>query len=251
MGFLPKRKRSIVSGAEWGTYEYPLERGGRAFVAFDLGHADEERHVVGAHGRRVVLDAKTEPDGISQTDVDAAETNALADSLVDAVLAAKVKAVLVGTHRFARLVEYVFQVDQPVEFDRAVEAWAASHAPSARLERHDGWAYFDEVLCPDERDEAWMAERAVIERLREAGSDFSKPHELEHVFIGTPEQLGTIADALLERGFRVVERDEATLTIARPVLIEHRDVTPTTMPLRRLAAAVGAEYDGWSCEVVK
>jgi hypothetical protein len=245
MAFLPGfRRHSVVSGGEWKTYEYPLETGGRGFVAFDVGHADEAQHVVGPHGRRVVLEAKTLPDGVTPAD-------AHVESLMEALIEAKARGVLVGTHRFDGVVEYVFQVEQPAAFDAVIDAWLARSKAPARLERHEGWTYFDDVLRPDARDEAWMEEAAVIARLVEAGSNLKKPHELEHVFVGTPEQLGTIADALLDRGFRIVERDNATLTVARAVLIENRDVTATTMPLRRLAEAVGAEYDGWSCDVVK
>jgi hypothetical protein len=252
MGFLPRfRKRSLVTGAEWLTYEYPRDDGTRAFVAFDSDLAEEEQHQGMPHGRRVVLDARTGADGLRQTDEAAAETNALADSLVEALLDARVGALLVGTHRHAGRVEYCFQVEAPAEFDRAVEAWGAKRRVPWELLHHEGWSFFDEVLRPDERDLAAMEEAVVLERLREAGSDFTKPHDLEHVFLGTPEQLGAIADALTERGFRVVERDAASLTMARPLLIEHFDVTGTTMPLRRLAEAVGAEYDGWSCDVVR
>lgn len=251
MGFLPFRKRSLVTGAEWETYEYPRDDGSRGWVAFDGSLLDEAERPPFPHGRRVLLKAKTGADGLRQSDADAAELDARADALVDALLAAKVKGLLVGTHRFGGVVEYGFQLDAPEPFERVVAQWGAPWPAAWSLARHEGWTWFDEVLRPDERDETWMLERGVMERLREAGSDFSKPHDLEHVFIGTPEQLTTICEALVERGFRLVERDAATLVMARPVLIEHLDVTGTTMPLRRLADAVGATYDGWSCDVVR
>jgi hypothetical protein len=171
---------------------------------------------------------------------------------MELLLAAKTKCLLVGTHRFGANAEYVFQVEDPAAFDAVIERWRAEGQPFAfEALASPGWSYFDEHLRPDDRDRAFMVEREVLERLRLEGSQFDQPHDLEHVFLGVPAQLNTIAEALGERGFRLVERDEAKLVMARPVLIKDMDVTGTTVPLRRLAEAVGATYDGWSCEVVR
>ena len=100
-------------------------------------------------------------------------------------------------------------------------------------------------------------DNTVINQLRAAGSDLSKPHPLEfYVYVPTEEAARRVEGVLLREGFHVEVKTAALgpgwLALASKTLV------PTTTALAeirqllsKLATDEGGEYDGWEAQVTK
>ncbi|MGN6280351.1 ribonuclease E inhibitor RraB [Frateuria sp.] len=98
---------------------------------------------------------------------------------------------------------------------------------------------------------------AVIEQLRLAGSDLSKPHPIDfYLYAPTQESVERIARVLSNKGFKVKVEQAATGTDW--LALATKEVVPTSAALadlRRdltaLALREHGDYDGWEAPVVK
>ena len=252
MGFLnffkPRRK---LAGDDWRSYGYPREDGSRGFVTFDAEVAERVGAPTYPSCRRVVAQFEAARDGIYLPDPVDDALKAQIDLLTDALEAADVECLLVAVHRHSSRVEYVFQVGGLPAFERVLEEWRGRVDLRVEIVASEGWAHYDDVLRPNERALNYLIDVQVMDNLETAGSRFELEHVIEHVFQGTPAQLAEITAALTPRGFRVTERYDDIVVLSREVMIRHLDISDTTLPLRRLAAAVGARYDGWSTNVMR
>jgi len=98
---------------------------------------------------------------------------------------------------------------------------------------------------------------AVIEQLRIAGSNLSKPHPIDfYIYVPTQESAERIAGTLSNQGFTVKVRHAATgsdwLALAT------KEVVPTSSALAKirhdltaLALSEHGDYDGWEAPIVK
>lgn len=252
MGFLnffkPRRK---LAGDDWRSYGYPREDGSRGFVTFDAEVAEGTGDPAFPSCRRVVAQFEGAVDGIYLPDAVDDVLKPQIDLLTDALEAADVACLLVAVHRHSSQVEYVFQVGDLVAFERVIEPWRGRVDLRFEVLASEGWAHYDEVLRPNERARNYLIDVQVMDNLETSGTRFELEHVIEHVFMGTATQLLEIADALTPRGFRVSERYDDVIVLSRELMIRHRDISDTTLPLRRLAEAVGARYDGWSTNVMR
>ena len=97
----------------------------------------------------------------------------------------------------------------------------------------------------------------VIEQLRRAGSDLTKPHDIEF-FIYFPQEAAakSVASQLSQSGYRTDVRPGAGTT--HYLLLATKAMLPTEVELTRirrefaaLAASNGGEYDGWGTPIVR
>jgi regulator of RNase E activity RraB len=104
------------------------------------------------------------------------------------------------------------------------------------------------------------ADLKVIGALRDAGSDLSKPHNIEHHFVCSS---GAVADQLhswgVERGLQAtrVMSDEYQgamyfhFDFVIPTVPTIENVFRDTSRFFTMADEFGVEYDGWQCAIVR
>jgi hypothetical protein len=101
-------------------------------------------------------------------------------------------------------------------------------------------------------------DKQVLYGLMQAGSDLSKPHNLEHCFFFPSKALAAqavqkLVDLGLQNSIIPPEGDLHAWTV-----ISTQNIVPTpeaiaqnTIDLNEIAASLGGEYDGWGTMVVK
>ena len=105
---------------------------------------------------------------------------------------------------------------------------------------------------------AESADARVIENLREAGADLTKPHLIEFFFyFPTEGKARTAAKELAELKYSVKEirpsNDPTSWTVLanRKMVPRLVDISSSTRELELIADEYDGEYDGWGTEVVK
>ena len=114
--------------------------------------------------------------------------------------------------------------------------------------------FFPVVACTTSEAEADLQ---TLNRLEKAGSDLSKPHEMEF-FLYFPDEASANAAAadIREQGFVVEVRPAAEGTdwlcfAVKTMVPAHEDVVAVGRELNAIAGAYGGEYDGWGAAVVR
>lgn len=103
------------------------------------------------------------------------------------------------------------------------------------------------------------ADLAVIDALRGAGSNMSKPHALEHHFVSKNKaNLEALRDQAAANGLHVSEilsTGRLLKTYFFDVVIDTiptiENVSPATTAMHQWAAQFSCSYDGWGCSVVE
>ena len=112
---------------------------------------------------------------------------------------------------------------------------------------------------------AWLRTRArqpvdgdlaVIQQLRGAGSDVTKPHPIEFFLYFPDEQAAqTAADRVRSSGFDAnVQRgaDNSWLCLATKSMVpSHEALVGIRRQFEEMASALGGEYDGWGTPIVQ
>ncbi len=100
-------------------------------------------------------------------------------------------------------------------------------------------------------------DRVVLQQLREAGSDLSKPHQIEFcLYFPTEEAAGKAAEKLEAEGFDGELRRAPDLTrwmclVYQQMVPELSKITAGKRRLAKLAQEFGGEYDGWETNIEK
>jgi hypothetical protein len=101
------------------------------------------------------------------------------------------------------------------------------------------------------------SDEATLERLREAGSDLSKPHPFDFYFYH-PDQTGAqqLCGALVQDGFDTIVTDSAAgddwLCLASLTMLPTlENLTKLNARFEALIAEYGGEYDGWETMVIE
>jgi regulator of RNase E activity RraB len=100
-------------------------------------------------------------------------------------------------------------------------------------------------------------DRVVLQQLREAGSDLSKPHQIEfYLYFPTEETAGKAAEKLEAEGFEGEMRRAPDLTrwmclVYQQMVPELPKIAALKRRLGKLAQEFGGEYDGWETNVEK
>jgi hypothetical protein len=99
---------------------------------------------------------------------------------------------------------------------------------------------------------------AVISQLRQAGSDLSKPHDIEFfMYFPSEAAAATVASALTSQGFRVEVKPSAGgksewLALAtRSMVPEAAELVRLRAVLTEISSAQKGDYDGWGTPIVK
>lgn len=100
----------------------------------------------------------------------------------------------------------------------------------------------------------------MLRALGDAGSDLSKPHEIEHHFACSTQSL---AESVRTRGAALAFEPSPvtkqnyesetyfTVDLVRTAVPTTSEITQQTRQMLELAANLGVEYDGWGCMLVK
>ena len=100
------------------------------------------------------------------------------------------------------------------------------------------------------------ADEKTLTQLREAGSDLSKPHEIDHwLYFPAQAPAQAVAKELAAKGFSSVSvaksKNEWQVKAHNRMVPSSAAVASTTKILESLAAKHGGEYDGWETQVVE
>jgi hypothetical protein len=100
-------------------------------------------------------------------------------------------------------------------------------------------------------------DQQVLDQLREAGSDLSKPHPLEfYLYFPTEESAHRAAERIADDGFsvevkRAAQRSDWMCYVTKRMAPKRTEIAAIGSRFRSLAREFGGEYDGWETEVVK
>ncbi|MFC0682536.1 ribonuclease E inhibitor RraB [Lysobacter korlensis] len=98
---------------------------------------------------------------------------------------------------------------------------------------------------------------SVIENLRAAGSDLSKPHDVDFFYFPGKAQAEAAAAELSAASYEVVAVESAPkstlwqIHAKRSMALQLEAMNATTRALEALASRYGGDYDGWGTAVVE
>jgi regulator of RNase E activity RraB len=102
-----------------------------------------------------------------------------------------------------------------------------------------------------------QADLETLNRLEEAGSDLSKPHEIEF-FLYFPDEgsANAAAESIREQGFVVevmppVDGSDWLCFATKTLVPTLEDIVTIGREFNEIAEAYGGEYDGWGTMVVR
>ena len=108
-------------------------------------------------------------------------------------------------------------------------------------------------LTPEQR-----ADQQVIDNLKRAGSDLSKPHPTDfYLYFPGELQARAASQELAASGFRLKRVDVAAkgqnwvVIASKAVVPGLPELTAISADLRKLAVRLSGEYDGWESAVTK
>ena len=248
MGFF-KSEPEIVRD-QWNGYRYTFGEGERCVVSFDV-RACEPSAQRPSQLRRVIgfsPEGHVSPEGMPSPQA-FARLKAIEDALIVELRARKVKSWLVGRQVYRGFRELLFQVDDTAGFAKAY-AEVETEFGGMKLVEHPDWKFFNDKIRPDARALNHIANREVITRLKEGGSELSIEHTLDHSFVGEPTALAALEAKLATKDFTGPSRHRNTLTMSNIAPLDDQDlIDAMTMWLRELADLHGASYDGWGTMV--
>lgn len=213
--------------SDWNHYTYTYGEPPReAHVRFDVGRALQPCPDTHAQSVRIRVEGDTE--GFE---------DALASTLTD------VDCWLVGVLGFQGGATWVLQVEDRAGFAARRAAVEAAAVGTVQWQVSEGWGFFEDRVCPRERDWQRIADREQVERLATRGIDIHAPQPIRHGFFGDEGALDAIGEVLGPEGFA---QDSASgrqlvLVATHPPV----DISSRTVALARLAREHGALYEGW------
>ena len=105
---------------------------------------------------------------------------------------------------------------------------------------------------------AEQQDAVVIENLRAAGSDISKPHSIDFFLYFSRKSQAKAASAEMETlGYTVIEVRKSpdgsqwTIHATRTLIPQLETMNSSTRSLEELASKHGGDYDGWGTSIVK
>ena len=120
------------------------------------------------------------------------------------------------------------------------------------------WKTYFEFLFPSDADRQRIQNRRVLHALEQRGDALEQEREIDHwAYFPTASARAAFVEAALEHGFRLRSMSEPAEAGAQYGAIVFRvdkpapeSIDDVTLPLFKLAAALGGNYDGWETEVV-
>lgn len=222
------------------------------FISFDVGATRSTRPSNLAWCARIMIPIREPGPAGGPGDEERDVLWQMEDALVAMLQKAGVRCRLVGRMTYDGLREIVFQVHDWESFRPPVGAWMGAFADyEIDVSEHEGWEFFDDHISPRLEDQLFMADRSVIDRLIESGSDPEKEHALEYAFRGPAAALERLGLALRERGYVSVDEQDDLIVLATRLPLDLRRVVAESIGNHRLAEEYGVECDGWGALIVK
>jgi hypothetical protein len=241
---------SVCPENNWESYSYSTDSGS-VIVSFhaDSNQIDQSKYPYCA---RVIITIKAPNHNGGPAQDEAQVLWDMEDRLVEALDAANVSCLLLGrlTHSGSR--ELVFQVADYTPFRPPVGRWMEMHGKyETDVSEHDGWDFFMDSVWPSATSWMLIYDRRVVDNLIESGSDPSKPHSLEFVFLGQQSGLEQMQATLAARGYTLVDMSpkESRLVMARSMPLEVGDIFQEGLSHREDCQRLGIEYEGWGALV--
>jgi regulator of RNase E activity RraB len=113
----------------------------------------------------------------------------------------------------------------------------------------------------EERAVRLKKDRDVLKALANAGSDVSKPHEIEFHFVGYDEaKISAVAEEGKKMGYRVSKIDSLAdkkgrkywyFDLIQSVVPSEKNVFSHSEAMTALGKRHDVEFDGWGCLIVK
>jgi regulator of RNase E activity RraB len=255
-----------VNANQLDFYMFSYDRGLRASVTYDKRFEDPKERVAYPHGRRVILYSQSLTsehlhENLLPLESELSRWRGLEKSLLAALDASGVRYVKAGHMIYGGLYDILFQTAEPGAFDGVYQRWMRD-GERGRIEdrESEGWAYFEEKIQPKDARRFWSANAKMIEALRGAGLDVSRPHAIEHHFLGDVlalrEAAAFIQLAMPGQTVQVTvtpgspdgdERGQLTATVS--VVLDPEIVSLQEWQLRKIASELGVDYDGWGAHV--
>lgn len=110
------------------------------------------------------------------------------------------------------------------------------------------WSIYTGYLYPDRDQLAFARDMKTLQALREAGDDFARERDVEHVVrFAQSQQAEGFADAVAGRGFGV-RAGGGTVVVTQRTAIDPFAIAAARIAVTTLAQEFGGTYEGWSCE---
>ena len=247
------RKSKVVFDA-WDTYVSETEEG-PIFISFDDEAARNDLTHTLQHCACIVINIKKPNANGGPVQPEANHLWEMEDALCEELSTNGVSCRLVGrlTYRGKRTI--VFQLDDRAGFRPIADRWRKENADyQIKIVEEKGWDYFDENIRPTKEDWLFIADNSVVSKLVEVGSDPTKPHSLEFVFLGDGRGLKAVASELRERGYAPLGKLDfagGQIVMVKSMPLNVKAIFGESKQHARLAKSHGVQYDGWGTAVVK
>lgn len=197
------------------------------------------------------------PDGLS-SDSEAPALNAVEDTIVSAMT--QYGAVHCGRTTGRGLRTLAFYAPSVASFEAASRS-AMRHFPAYAYEietRADpDWDYYFEFLFPSPPEWERMKNEKVLRALIDEGDTLETPREIDHwAFFETLQAATTFAADIAASGFKLRVppgplEDEGPIQVQFWRVDAPDDIDGITADLGEKARALGGDYDGWECPVMR
>jgi regulator of RNase E activity RraB len=159
--------------------------------------------------------------------------------------------------------DFIFYAATPVGFDAMVSiALAAFGCEFETQEQPDGgWKFYFDILYPTPMDWQRISNRHVLDRLKRAGDDLSKPRRIFHwLYFSASADRERCAESARAKGFgaRILQttkkpaaKNPLGLQLHRIDSVAPRAIDAVSLDLFTLAKQNAGEYDGWETQIVK
>jgi len=247
-------------------YMFSYDQGLRASVTYDKRFEDLAERVAYPHGRRVILYSQSLTsehlyENLLPLASELSRWRGLEQSLLAALDASEVRYVKAGHMIYGGLYDILVQTADPGAFDGVYQRWMDEGGRGrSEVRESAGWTYFEEKIQPRDERLYWSANAKLIEALREAGLDVSRPQSIEHHFFGDElalrEAAAILQIAMPGQALQVTVTpsspdgdDTGQLTATVVVVLDPEIVSLQEWKFRKIASELGVDYDGWGAQV--
>lgn len=228
---------------------------GPLYISFDAQAAREDLTRTLRQCARIIIPIRKPNENGGPVQPESDHLYAIEDELCAALADNGVRCRLVGRLTCAGNRELVFQLDDYDEFRPTVGHWMANQSGyDIDVSEHEGWQFFNDVIRPTGETWLYLADRSVVHKLLEAGSNPNKPHDIEFVFHAQVPELNKLLKALEKRGYTApngIDAKAQELVAVKRMKLDVDAIFEESLANQQLAEQHEAAYDGWGSMVVK
>lgn len=233
-----KRKR-------WEIYSYRYNQGNNiAIIRFDIEHGKEAIHDGFDNCMRVILTLT--PEQCTKDGLPTKDTKVLIKQLENKLLMAlNTNSRYVASMDYSEVVEFTFQTNNPVEFERIANPVFKETKFSITLKNESGWSFFDQNVKPTFVDWQTIQNRQTIDTLLQQGAVPHKAYLLEHSFIGIKQDLEYLTKELKAYGYVKDRVLDNVLVLKNNSILDLNSINNMTEGLITFANKINVQYQGW------